>query len=87
MSAQLVEDVKFVKDGIGVLTVRRSLSADEICTTKSNRVRYAPIDKTVAEELRKYLGARRSGLLFPSRNGTPLHENDLLRDNLHPLLD
>jgi integrase len=87
VSAQLVEDIRFVKDGSGVVAVRRSLSADEICTTKSNRVRYVPIDKTVADELKKYLGGRRSGLLFPSRNGTPLHENNLLRDNLHPLLD
>jgi integrase len=83
----LVEDVRFAKDGTGVVTVRRSLSANEICTTKSNRVRYVPIDKTVVAELKKYLGARRSGLLFPSRHGTPLHENNLLRDNLHPLLD
>lgn len=83
----LVEDVRFAKDGTGVVTVRRSLSANEICTTKSNRVPYVPIDKTVVAELKKYLGARRSGLLFPSRHGTPLHENNLLRDNLHPLLD
>ena len=87
VSALLVEDVRFAKDGTGVVTVRRSLSANEICTTKSNRVRYVPIDKTVVAELKKYLGARRSGLLFPSRHGTPLHENNLLRDNLHPLLD
>ena len=87
VSALLAENVRFVNDGTGVVTVRRSLSDDEISTTKANRVRHVPIDASVVQELKKYLGARRSGLLFSSRNGTPLRENNLLRDNLHPLLD
>jgi integrase len=33
----------------------------------------------MTEELKKYLGDRRSGLLFPSRSGTPLGENNMLR--------
>ena len=40
VAALLVEDVRFAKEGTGVVTVRRSLSGDEIRTTKSNRVRY-----------------------------------------------
>jgi integrase len=86
VAALLVEDVRFCQDGTGVVTVRRSLSDDEICTTKSNRVRYVPIDATVVQELKKFLGDRRSGLFFPSRNGTPLRENNMLRDGLHPVL-
>jgi len=86
VAAQLVEDINFVKDGTGVVTVRRSLSDDEICTTKANRVRHVPIDATVVQELKKYLGTRRSGLLFPTRNNTPVQENNMLR-GLHKVLD
>ena len=86
VAALLVQDVRFVADGTGVVTVRRSLSDDEICTTKASRIRHVPIDATVVEELKKYLGARRSGLLFSSRNGTPLRENNMLR-RIHSVLD
>jgi integrase len=81
----LAEDVQFFGDGTGVVTVRRGLSDDEICTTKANRVRRVPIDATVVAELKRYLGTRRSGLLFPTRNGTPVHENNALR-SLHKVL-
>lgn len=51
-AALLVEDVHFVNDGTGVVTMRRSLSGDEICTTKANRVRHVPIDKVWLRNLR-----------------------------------
>ncbi len=39
---------------------------------KGNKERLAPIGREATKELRRYLGDRRSGWLFPGRNGKPL---------------
>ena len=39
---------------------------------KGNKERMAPIGREATRELRNYLGDRRSGWLFPGRNGKPL---------------
>jgi len=36
--------------------------------------------------LKMFIGNRKSGLLFASRNGTPLQQSNILRRTLHPIL-
>lgn len=40
----------------------------------------------VAAMLQEFIRERRSGLLFPSRTGTPLEQSNILRRALHPIL-
>ena len=52
----------------------------------NNGEREIDLPPSVAKMLREFIGERRSGLLFPSRTGRPLHQSDILRRVLHPIL-
>jgi integrase len=41
---------------------------------------------TVAAMLKAFIGERKSGLLFLSKSGKPLHQSNVLRRTLHPIL-
>lgn len=51
-----------------------------------NGEREIDLHSSVAKILRDFIGERKSGLLFPSRTGRPLHQSDILRRVLHPIL-
>jgi integrase len=40
----------------------------------------------LSEMLKRYVGQRKTGLLFASRSGRALHQSNILRRSLHPLL-
>ena len=82
-----VEDIREQSNGTGVVCVRRSVFDGRENTTKSNKIRYVPIDASVIAEIRKHLAGRRTGYAFQTRNGTPLRLSNVLEDFLHPILD
>ena len=41
--------------------------------TKTNKKRHPPISPFICDELKAYIGERKTGLLFTTRNGGPLH--------------
>ncbi len=51
-----------------------------------NGEREIDLHPSVAKMLREFIGARKSGLLFRSRSGRPLHQSNILRRVLHPIL-
>jgi integrase len=82
-----VEDVREQTDGSGMVCIRRSVFAGRENTTKSDKIRYVPIDASVMEEVKKHLAGRTTGYVFQTRNGTPLRLSNVLEDSLHPILD
>ena len=44
------------------------------------------LDPEVAKLLKGFIGTRASGLLFQTKNGTPLSLTNVLRRHLHPAL-
>jgi Phage integrase family len=82
-----VEDVREQPNGTGIICIRRSVFGSQENTTKSNRVRFVPIDASVMIEIKKHLIGRTSGYVFQTRNGTPLRLSNVLEDSLHPILD
>jgi integrase len=76
----------------GVITFRHGMVNGVQSTTKSDtrdkdRTRTCPVDASVVEELKKHLGGRTSGLVFRSRNATPLLLSNLREDELRPILN
>ena len=51
-----------------------------------NGARDIDLHPSVAAMLGRFIGDRTSGLLFRSKNGTPLLQSNILRGSLHPLL-
>ncbi len=52
----------------------------------SNGKREIDLHSSVGAMLRKYIGERKSGLLFRSKAGRPLRQSNILRRTLHPIL-
>ena len=48
--------------------------------------RQVDLDPRVADLLREFIGNRRHGFLFESRNGRPLSSSNIIRRHLHPAL-
>jgi integrase len=44
------------------------------------------LDPGLAELIKKHIGDRKSGYIFPNENGGALHQSDVLRRSLHPIL-
>ena len=51
-----------------------------------NGEREIDLHPSVAKMLREFTGERKSGLLFRSCSGRPLHQSNILRRVLHPIL-
>lgn len=82
-----VEDILKQPSGTGIIRVARSVFAGRENTTKSDKVRYTPIDASVMMEIEKHLAGRKTGYVFQTRNDTPLCLSNVLEDSLHPILD
>ena len=52
-----------------------------------NATRAIDVQPSLIAMLRQYLGGRTDRLVFHSRNGKPLRNNNVLRRQLHPLLE
>jgi len=82
----MVEDLDLVNQ---VITIRRSFS--EIASTMlppKSRAGYREIDvdQGLCRALADYLAGRTSGLVFPSRRGTPLRGGNVIKRVLNPIL-
>jgi integrase len=51
-----------------------------------NGAREIDLYPTVAAMVKAFIGERRTGLLFLSKSGKPLHQSNILRRTLHPIL-
>jgi integrase len=72
----------------GTITIRRSVWEGIEQTPKTpNAYRVIGIDASLIRFLREWLGDRKCGYLFPSRNGTPLRESNFVERELWPILD
>jgi integrase len=77
LSGLHVEDIDFVR---GVVRVRRSVWRGLEVSTKSKKgYRDVFIDLPTAQMLKEYLGDRRTGRVFQTKNGTPLENHNIVR--------
>ncbi len=77
-----VEDINFAAQTIHV---QRSVWKGIEVETKGRRNRLVSIDTTTLNMLRDHLGARTSGLVFQTKNGTHLNTKTVLYEKLYPI--
>jgi integrase len=70
-----VEDLDFVR---GVIHVQRSIFDGVEVETKGKRRRDVFVDSITLRMLKEYLGDRKAGRVFQSRNGTPIRNGQLV---------
>ena len=68
-----------------LLRVRRSIWRGIEVTPKSGKPREVRIDSATALALSQHLGKRTSGLVFHTKDGKPLADHNVVRQNLKPL--
>ena len=79
-----VPDIDFARN---IIHIRRAVWEGQKQSTKTtNAVRAIDVQPNLIAMLKDYLNGRASGLLFHSRNGKPLRNNNVLRRRLHPTL-
>jgi integrase len=79
-----VADVDFARS---IIHVRRSVWEGQKQSTKSrNANRAIDVQPGLITMLKDYLNGRQEGLVFSSKNGKPLRNNNVLRRRLHPIL-
>ncbi len=70
----------------GFITVRRSVYKGQFVTTKTKRgFRNVNIDSITVKMLADFIDGRESGLVFETRNGTPLSNHNIVRQVLKPI--
>jgi integrase len=77
-----VEDVDLRRN---LLRVRRSIWRGIEVTPKNGKSREVRIDSGTALALSQYLGVRTSGRVFQTKDGNPLADHNVVRQNLKPL--
>ncbi len=80
-----VEDIDFKRQLIRV--VRSTWMGREVPTKTRKGYREIFIDEKTVQALQQYLADRTTGLVFPSKTGTPLRVRDIVFDVLYPLCD
>jgi integrase len=79
-----VADIDFARS---IIHVRRSVWEGQKQSTKSrNANRAIDVQPCLITMLKDYLNERQEGLVFSSKNGKPLRNNNVLRRRLHPIL-
>jgi integrase len=79
-----VADIDFVRN---IIHVRRSVWEGQRQSTKSrNANRAIDVQPSLVTMLKNHLNGGKEGLVFPSKNGKPLRNNNVLRRHLHPTL-
>jgi len=74
----------FVDDS---LNIKQSLWNGKTFSPKTdNGVRPVDLPHDLAQKLRQFIGRRRTGYIFQTEKGSPLHQSNLLRRRLHPIL-
>jgi integrase len=71
----------------GALHIQQALWNGVAFSPKTeNGVRVVDLPEELAEVLRQFLSTRRSGFIFQTEKGTALHQSNLLRRSLYPIL-
>jgi integrase len=79
-----VADIDFARN---IIHVRRSVWEGQKQSTKTrNANRAIDVQPGLVTMLKDYLNGRQEGLVFQSKNGKPLRNNNVLRRRLHPIL-
>ena len=81
-------DIKNVSSDCSTIAIRQKAWRRQIhnfLKTKNGK-REIDLHPKVSAMLKMFIGNRKSGLLFASRNGTPLQQSNILRRTLHPIL-
>jgi integrase len=69
------------------ITVAQSVWEGRVQTPKTaSAFRQVDLHPTVADMLRDFIGDRKEGFLFRTRNGTPFLQSNFLRSSLYPIL-
>jgi integrase len=88
MGEALGLEVKHVSPDCRILTVEQAVWCGYVQSPKTkNAYRKVDLCTDVAVMLGEWLGERKQGFVFQTKNGSPLHQSNLLRRTLHPTLD
>lgn len=80
-----VKDIDFARS---LIHIRRAVWEGQKQSTKTrNATRAIDVQPSLIAMLREHLNGRTEGLVFQSKNGRPLRNNNVLRRRLHPLLE
>ena len=72
----------------GTLSISQSVWNGSLQTPKTKAgVREVDLPANIAQLLTAFIGDRKSGFVFRSSNGSPLGQSNVLRRNLHPILE
>jgi integrase len=72
----------------GTLSISRSVWNGRETTPKTKfAIREVDLSTEVAQMLKAFIGNRKDGFLFQSREGNALGQRNALRDSLHPILE
>jgi len=80
---------KHISDDLSTLHIRQKVWNGRVqpFLKTENGVRDIDLHPSISAMLKKFIGDRTSGLLFCSKNGSPLLQSNVLRLSLHPLLE
>jgi integrase len=80
-------ELKHLSEDFTTLFIRQSVWHSTVQSPKTeNAIRDVDISTEVAALLKELVGTRRSGFVFQTRLGTPLHQSNIIRRHLHPHL-
>jgi integrase len=80
-------ELQHISDDCRTITIEQSCWNGKVQRPKTlNAYRQIDLCPSLAAVLKQFIGERREGLLFATRTGKPLHQSDLLRRSLHPIL-
>jgi integrase len=83
-----IEVGKHISDGFSKLSIEQQVRKGRVqpFLKTENGLREIDLHPVVAAMLKEFVGNRKSGFLFCSKNGLPLLQSNVLRLSLHPLL-
>jgi integrase len=71
----------------GTLSIRQGLWNGRLQSPKTrNGFREVDLNSEISGMLATFLGDRETGFIFRTANGSPLHQSNVLRRSLHPIL-
>ena len=81
-------DIKNISPDFTTIVIDRKAWRGEVqgFLKTTNGKREVDLHSSVAEMLKKFVGEKKSGLLFSTKGGKPLHQSNILRRTLHPIL-
>lgn len=80
-------EIRHISEDCRTITVEQSCWNGKVQAPKTlNAYRQIDLCPLLASVLKQFVCERREGLLFATRTGKPLHQSNLLRRSLHPIL-